>query len=182
MTEDQIKHMVNRFLGWRLPENFSPDDGISFNPIAGEHGPHPFRRTPSGTNLFDATQADAMVRYMVEGLPDPASGNAPEPFAWLVLSEETGNTRLWSRNGDIAKTFAGKHGLECIALYRADPVSGNAQEAVTSTNRAERCPTCNMTDVGYSVYVEGWCRDPWHGDDHLRQPLSLNIENKGDGG
>src|SRR5579863_7137861 len=76
MTEDQIKHMVNRFLGWRLPENFNPDDGISFNPIAGEHGPHPFRRTPSGTNLFDAMQADAMVRYMVEGLPAP-SGNAP---------------------------------------------------------------------------------------------------------
>lgn len=25
---------------------------------------------PSGTNLFDATQADAMVRYMAEGLPD----------------------------------------------------------------------------------------------------------------
>jgi hypothetical protein len=78
MTEDQIKHMVNRFLGWRLPENFSPDNVISFNPIAGEHGPHPFRRTPSGTNLFDAMQADAMVRYMVEGLPAPASGNAQE--------------------------------------------------------------------------------------------------------
>jgi hypothetical protein len=55
----------------------------------------------------------------------PSSGNAPEPFAWLVLSEETGNTRLWSRNGDIAKTFAAKHGLECIALYRAAPASGN---------------------------------------------------------
>lgn len=67
MTEDQIKHMVNRFLGWKLPENFNPDDGISFEPIAGKDGPFPFRRTPSGTNLFDATQADAMVRYMMEG-------------------------------------------------------------------------------------------------------------------
>lgn len=25
MTDDQIKHMVNRFLGWKLPENFNPD-------------------------------------------------------------------------------------------------------------------------------------------------------------
>jgi hypothetical protein len=24
---------------------------------------------PSGTNLFDTTQADAMVQYMLEGLP-----------------------------------------------------------------------------------------------------------------
>jgi hypothetical protein len=30
MTDDQIKHMVNRFLNWRLPESFSPDCGISF--------------------------------------------------------------------------------------------------------------------------------------------------------
>ncbi len=69
MTEDQIKHMVDRFLGWKLPENFAPDDGISFEPIAGKDGPHPFRRTPSGTNLFDAAQADAMIRYLIEGLP-----------------------------------------------------------------------------------------------------------------
>ncbi len=28
MTEDQIKHMTDRFLGWKLPETFSPDGGI----------------------------------------------------------------------------------------------------------------------------------------------------------
>jgi hypothetical protein len=28
------------------------------------------KHEPSGTNLFDATQADAMVRYMIEGLPE----------------------------------------------------------------------------------------------------------------
>ncbi len=26
------------------------------------------KHEPSGTNLFDATQADAMVRHMIEGL------------------------------------------------------------------------------------------------------------------
>lgn len=69
MTDEQIKYMVDRFLGWRLPSNFSPDNGIGFERIAGASGPHPFAREPSGTNLFDATQADAMVRYMVEGMP-----------------------------------------------------------------------------------------------------------------
>lgn len=63
MTEDQIKHMVDRFLAWTLPESFSPDAGISFKPLSSASIP------PSGTNLFDATQTDAMVRYMIKGMP-----------------------------------------------------------------------------------------------------------------
>ena len=70
MTEAQIKHMVDRFLGWRPPENFSPDAGISFKATYNEHTNYPAKHEPIGTNLFDATQADAMVRYMVEGLSE----------------------------------------------------------------------------------------------------------------
>lgn len=69
MTDEQIKHMVNRFLGWRLPEPFRPDAGISFKAEFNEHTAYPMRHQPVGTNLFDATQADAMVRYMIEGMP-----------------------------------------------------------------------------------------------------------------
>ena len=69
-SEDQIKHMTNRFLGWRLPEDFRPDDGISFEPFFNvewnaKQGKPPQRRTPTGTNLLNATQAEAMVRYML---------------------------------------------------------------------------------------------------------------------
>jgi hypothetical protein len=70
MTEDQIKHMANRFLGWKLPSNFSPDAGISFKAEFNESTAYPMKHEPSGTNLFDATQADAMVRYMIDGMPD----------------------------------------------------------------------------------------------------------------
>jgi len=63
MTEEQIKHMRDRFLGWRLPKPWNPDAGISYTPT------HPAVDPPYGTNLFDAGQAEAMVRYMVEGLP-----------------------------------------------------------------------------------------------------------------
>lgn len=70
MTEDQIKHMVDRFLGYRLPETFNPDGGISFKRFWNEGTPHQGKNEPSGTNLLDATQADAMVRYMIEGMPD----------------------------------------------------------------------------------------------------------------
>lgn len=68
ISEDKIKHMVDRFLGWKLPHNFSPDDGISFDAIQNRGNKFEKRREPVGTNLLDATQATAMVRYMVEGL------------------------------------------------------------------------------------------------------------------
>ena len=72
MTDEQIKHMAERFLGWKLPENFNPDGGIRFTPLAnagmGQYE-YRYRRQPTGTNLFDFTQAVEMVRHMVEGLP-----------------------------------------------------------------------------------------------------------------
>jgi len=71
MTEDQIKHMVDRFLSWRLPEDFNPDGGVSFKKTFNEHTAYPMEHMPSGTNLFDASQAKAMVRHMIEGLPTP---------------------------------------------------------------------------------------------------------------
>jgi hypothetical protein len=71
MNDTQIKHMVERFLMWRLPSTFHPDAGISFSPpFAGE--PMRTRHWPVGTNLLDYTQAEAMVRHMTEGLPDGA--------------------------------------------------------------------------------------------------------------
>jgi len=68
MTEDQIKHMVDRFLGWRLPQPWHPDNGISYHRPNYAHAPSE-HDWPTGTNLFDADQAEAMIRYMLEGLP-----------------------------------------------------------------------------------------------------------------
>ena len=69
MTDDQIKHMVNRFLAWKLPADFCPDSGISFKPEFNENTARPMKHEPSGTNLLDYTQAEAMVRHMIEGMP-----------------------------------------------------------------------------------------------------------------
>lgn len=64
MTDEQIKYLVDRFLMWRLPDDFLPDGGISFTES---------RRSapgwPVGTNLLSATQAEAMVRHMIEDMP-----------------------------------------------------------------------------------------------------------------
>ncbi len=67
-TDDQIKLMVDRFLSWRLPDNFNPDGGISFKKTFNENTAHPMKHEPTGTNLLDATQAEVMVRHMIEGL------------------------------------------------------------------------------------------------------------------
>lgn len=77
MTEDQIKHMVTRFLSWKLPANFNPDAGISFKAEYNDSPAtmallgldKPMRHEPSGTNLFDAVEAEAMIRHLVEGMP-----------------------------------------------------------------------------------------------------------------
>lgn len=63
--EDLVKQMVDRFLGWRLPEEFSPDAGISFKAEYNENTECPMKHEPVGTNLFNAEQAEQMVRYML---------------------------------------------------------------------------------------------------------------------
>lgn len=84
MTKDQIKHMVDRFLSWKLPENFRPDAGISFKAEYNENTTHPMKHEPSGTNLLDAVQAETMVRHMVEGLTTVA----PEVLEALLQCED----------------------------------------------------------------------------------------------
>lgn len=67
MTDEQIKHMVDRFLMWKLPETFNPDGGIKFQRLT--YGGN-VRHDPVGTNVLTAIEADAMVRHMIEGMPD----------------------------------------------------------------------------------------------------------------
>ena len=86
MNDDKIKHMVNRFLGWKLPENFNPDAGISFKAAFNEHTASPMKHEPTGTNLFDATQADSMVRYMVDGI-DTSENDGWQPIETAPKNE-----------------------------------------------------------------------------------------------
>jgi hypothetical protein len=71
MTEDQIKHMVQRFLIWHLPTNFQPDGGVIFKKFGNEGTPQQYENRPVGTNLLDLDQATEMVRHMIGDLPQP---------------------------------------------------------------------------------------------------------------
>lgn len=98
--EPQVEHMVQRFLTWRLPEDFNPDNGISFKPTFNDHFPEPMKCNPVGTNLFDYTQTKAMVRHMLEGMSAPALAASPSPAqpriacggcGWLLMLIELGH-------------------------------------------------------------------------------------------
>ena len=54
-----IQKAVNKFLGWKLPKDFYPDNGISFD----KKYEHDSIHYPIGTNLFTADQAKAMFEY-----------------------------------------------------------------------------------------------------------------------
>lgn len=89
VAKEQIEHMVQRFLGWKLPESFNPDAGISFEPVVNAGTKFEFKHEPVGTNLFDYQEATAMVRYMVEGMPalaHPLPAEVGRVPGWVPLS------------------------------------------------------------------------------------------------
>jgi hypothetical protein len=70
MNDAQIKHMTEQFLRFKLPANFNPDGGITFEPTYKGFGGAEIKHEPIGTNLLNYTQAETMVRHMIDGLPE----------------------------------------------------------------------------------------------------------------
>ncbi len=105
MTDEQIKYMRDRFLTWKLPrDTFNPDCGISFDKRPyNTHTPHPAQYDPSGTNLFDATQAEAMIRHMIEGLPSATlRSEMSDQRQQQPTDDEVERLRSWIRRIDAA--------------------------------------------------------------------------------
>lgn len=68
MTKTLIDKMVDQFLGWKLPKDFCPDAGISFNPTKPYEGDELGNSWwPVGTNLMTAEQARVMITHMLTG-------------------------------------------------------------------------------------------------------------------
>lgn len=67
-TKRNLDAMVDRFLCWKLPKNFSPDSFISFTPEKHDTwGGYP-NSWPTGTNLFDTVQAREMLSHVAQPL------------------------------------------------------------------------------------------------------------------
>jgi hypothetical protein len=56
--------MVRRFLGWKLPATFSPDNGVTFSP------PKNPQLCPVGTNLLTDPEARAMLEHVLADSPE----------------------------------------------------------------------------------------------------------------
>lgn len=125
MNADQVNHMVNRFLAWKLPDNFSPDGGIVFRPTYAEE-PMRSRHWPIGTNLLSAIQAEAMISNMLEGIP------VVEPIEEPALSAKV-------RQLVIAAREAWEDATDADALQRLDKALEAFAEAVPYENEPERC-------------------------------------------
>jgi hypothetical protein len=70
--------MVNRFLGWRLPLDFAPDAGVTFNRTMANGAPRPEAWWPVGTNLLTFDQARAMLEHVLATSGEAhKSGDAP---------------------------------------------------------------------------------------------------------
>ena len=101
MTDDQIKHMVSRFLQWKLPEGFNPDGGISFERTMNAHTSFPSMREPVGTNLLDAGQAEAMVRHMLDGLPGGLTITAKVDASEALAQIQEASSYPFGAYGDV---------------------------------------------------------------------------------
>lgn len=65
LEEERFKAMVDAFLSWKLPTDFSPDCGISFAPLGKPHPDALWEPWPTGTNLFTAEQAAQMFKECI---------------------------------------------------------------------------------------------------------------------
>lgn len=78
VEQTTIADMVQRFLCWKLPEDFAPDGGVLFNKthmgLGMVHIPREYGDSwwPVGTNLLNAEQATVMVKHMLSGMLQPA--------------------------------------------------------------------------------------------------------------
>lgn len=63
MDKALLDKMVDRFISWPLPRDFGPDCGISFDGRKDDEW-NKNKTWPTGTNLFTAEQARAMLEYV----------------------------------------------------------------------------------------------------------------------
>lgn len=136
-----LDQAVDRFLAWKLPENFDPDCGISFTRYSDfiEWGGTKYE--PTGTNLFDAQQTKAMLSHVTE----PIQAEIDELRAALLESKDVGLRLLTCRSlfslarGEInAQRKVLEQALEAnAALRNTAPVQAQERKPLTEFERMQ---------------------------------------------
>lgn len=160
MTKPLIDQAVDRFLGWKLPQDFNPDGGISFKPTYNDHLPEPPKNEPIGTNLFTAIQAKAMLEHVfgeliatlqaeTEYLTEcPSCGEGPSKTGFPRMDED-GCCACCGADCSILGTveaLKGKEGLDTALEFYANPT--NYDEFGVPRIPHEGHPGCKVPDMG----------------------------------
>lgn len=113
-----IDQAVDRFLCWKLPEGFCPDNGISFKSES-DYGRTKY--APTGTNLFDAQQAKAMLEHVcepiqaeIDGLRTALASQDEEIDRLTREAHENKNKARWAQEKVAAQRKVLEQALEAL--------------------------------------------------------------------
>lgn len=156
MNDAQIKHMVDRFLGWRLPKPWHPDNGISYQRPNYAHAPadHDW---PTGTNLFGADEAREMVQYMLDALPEATT---PEPN-WNYMARAMQRAPFFATGSEEDIEAALKIAAS-IPVAIGDWIEHKAVAGTLWTGEDDATVDIRLSD-GTEKYNESW--DSWDWSD-----------------
>lgn len=126
MPNAAVKEMTNRFLCWKLPQDFHPDAGISFVPTHFQKGENADLHWPVGTNLLTANQAQAMFEHCAPGC------------TWTLDDDEHG---IWQSACGVTWSFTdgGPEDNDChfchkcggaLNIVRPEPESDDSDDVV----------------------------------------------------
>ena len=110
MSKKLIDKMVDRFLCWKLPKDFCPDCGISFDGRKDDEW-NKNKTWPIGTNLLTADQARQMIEHLLSDDLTPLT----EQQAIAIANREVREVgEAVGGNAVIAfvKAVEAKHGID----------------------------------------------------------------------
>lgn len=155
--KEVLDALVNRFLCWRVPDDFAPDSGISFDPGPTQHLPHCW---PTGTCLLTAAQAKTMFEHCLQ-----------DDVTRLLLCEAS---KLHLRPGRLYYFHVDENCEACrkaAAVYDAEPADAHPPQAHTLAGALVANPVGvaegEAVAWGGRSSGENWARDgynagPWN--------------------
>ena len=152
-----IDAAANRLMMWRLPDDFSPDCGISFDGRKDDEW-NKNKTWPAGTNLFNVEQAKKMLGYALAGAsPAPA---ASEPVAYL-----------WQHGGYYDNMIC--PGAVHVSL--SDPRPFQIDEAITPIIRFEPLYAASKPPAASEPVAKNYYR-PYDADDEPSPAVSSDEQ------
>lgn len=115
-----IEDAITRFLRWRLPKPWHPDNGISYVRPIFAHAPadHDW---PTGTNLFDSIQTRVMLEEVLGNETDDGAGDDTKSVMrgalQIIAAKSTDRDMACIAQ---AALDLDKHGFDACAEMRGD--------------------------------------------------------------